>query len=169
MNCYQKHAKWLCQTGEGVNNDNGSQGSKETLSFYIMGDGPCVKTPPYAVNIWSASLFFVHLIIYWFHTEQIEQEFPFFPTLHCIFASHPNVTPIIITTALGPQGHKMVWYQAPDDNSNIDLELLKESAPSAAGHPTPQWEWFFDNNTSGFVNADVPGPELASQAVNIEK
>lgn len=47
--------------------------------------------------------------------------------------------------------------------------MLKESAPSAAGHPTPQRERFFGNNASGFVNVDVPGPELASQAVNIEK
>jgi hypothetical protein len=63
-NCYRKHAKRLRQTGEGVDNDDGSQGSEETLSFYIMGDGPCVETPPHAVNIWSVSLFFVHLMIY---------------------------------------------------------------------------------------------------------
>ncbi|KAF8811785.1 hypothetical protein BYT27DRAFT_7208178 [Phlegmacium glaucopus] len=64
---YKKHAKRLHQTGEGVQeNEDGSQGSEETLSFYIMGDGPCVETPPHAVNIW----------------KEIEKEFPFFPTLH---------------------------------------------------------------------------------------
>jgi len=158
--------------GEGVDNDNGLQGSEETLSFYIMGDGPCVETPPHAVNIWSVSIFFVHLmiyLIYWFRTEQIKQEFPFFPTLHRIFASRPNVTLIVITTTLGPQGHKTVWYQPPDNNSNIDPELLKESVSSAAGYPTPQREWSFGNNASGFVNANAPGPEPVSQAVNIEK
>jgi len=83
-NCYKKHAKRLRQAGEGVDNDDGSQGSEETLSFYFMGDGRRVETPPHAVNIW----------------KQIEQEFLFFPTLHRIFASRPNVTPIVITTAL---------------------------------------------------------------------
>jgi len=52
---YRKHAKRLWQTGEGVQeNEDGSQGSEETLSFYIMGEGPCVETPPHVVNIWSA-------------------------------------------------------------------------------------------------------------------
>ncbi|KAF8156110.1 hypothetical protein B0H34DRAFT_752270 [Crassisporium funariophilum] len=54
---YQNKAKRLLQTGEGVNNKDGSQGSEETLPFYIMGDGPCVETPPHAVNIWSMSLY----------------------------------------------------------------------------------------------------------------
>ncbi|KAF8814097.1 hypothetical protein BYT27DRAFT_7250358 [Phlegmacium glaucopus] len=107
---YKKHAKRLRQTGEGVQeNEDGLQGSEETLSFYIMGDGPCVETPPHAVNIW----------------KEIEKEFPFFPTLHRIWASHPNVTPIVITTALGPQGSKTVWYQPPDENRNTAINRWK--------------------------------------------
>jgi hypothetical protein len=47
--------------------------------------------------------------------EQIEKDFKFFPRLHQIFASRPNVTPIVITTGLGPHGRKTVWYQPPDD------------------------------------------------------
>lgn len=50
-----------------------------------------------------------------FLIEQIEKDFKFFPHLHRIFASHPNVTPIVITTALGPQSQKTVWHQPPDD------------------------------------------------------
>ena len=66
-NVYKKQVKQLHRTGEGVQeNEDGSQGSEETLSFYIMGDGPCVETPQHAVNIWSALLSFctlaVHLI-----------------------------------------------------------------------------------------------------------
>jgi hypothetical protein len=57
-NVYKKHAKQLYWTGEGVQGDeDASQGSEETLSFYIMGDGPCVETPLHAVNIWSALLY----------------------------------------------------------------------------------------------------------------
>lgn len=54
-NVYKKHVKRLCRTGEGT---------EETLLFYIMGDGPCVETPPHAVNIWSAWLTF-YLSIIW--------------------------------------------------------------------------------------------------------
>ena len=39
-----------------------------------------------------------------------------------IFASQPNVTPICITTALGPNGCSTVWYQPPDHL--IDPQLL---------------------------------------------
>jgi len=49
--------------------------------------------------------------------EQIEKDFKFFPRLHQIFTSRPNVTPIVITTALGPHGRKTVWYQPPDDGT----------------------------------------------------
>jgi hypothetical protein len=116
-------------------------------------------------------LFYVYLIvhlIYYVFTGQIEQEFPFFPALHRIFASRPNVMPIVITTALGPQGQKTVWYQPPNDNfvdnSNIDPELLKESIPSAARHEAPQRERFFGNDAGGFANANALGPESAFQA-----
>ncbi|EDQ99169.1 uncharacterized protein LACBIDRAFT_335284 [Laccaria bicolor S238N-H82] len=105
-NVYKKHSKQLCWTGEGVQeNEDGSQGSKETLSFYIM--------------------------------EEIKVDFPFFPTLHCIWAS----CPIVITTALGPQDSKTVWYQPPDDNnsctndnSNIDPQLLNDTVATVAPH-----------------------------------
>lgn len=57
---------------------------------------------------------------------EIEREFIFFPTLHRIFASRPNVTPVVITTGVGPQGPKTVWIQPPGDNNNIDPVLLNE-------------------------------------------
>ena len=58
--------------------------------------------------------------------EEIEKIFPFFPRLHAIFASRPNVTPICITTALGPNGRSTVWYQPPDHL--IDPQLLAISS-----------------------------------------
>jgi hypothetical protein len=88
-------------------------------------------------------------------------------------ASRPNVTPIVITTALGPQGSKTVWYQPPDnisntnDNSNIDPQLLNE--PVAAGAPlTPQRERSFGNDAAGLMNANPHGP-YPSQVVNTIK
>jgi len=43
--------------------------------------------------------------------EQIEQQFSFFPRLHPIMASRSNVTPITVTTGVGPNGRKTVYYQ----------------------------------------------------------
>src|SRR5882762_6598799 len=47
--------------------------------------------------------------------EQIERQFPFFPRLHAIMASRPNVTPIAVTTGVGPNGCKTVYYQDPNE------------------------------------------------------
>jgi hypothetical protein len=47
--------------------------------------------------------------------EQIEQQFPFFPRLHAIMASRPNVTPITVTTGVGSNGHKTIYYQDPNE------------------------------------------------------
>jgi hypothetical protein len=130
-----------------------------------MGDGPCVETPLHAVNMGSAWLFFYFYLTINLNDfpEQIEEEFPFFPTLHRILASRPNVTPIVITTALGLQGSKTVWYQPPDrntvtdDNSNIDPQLLNEPTTTVAP-PTPQRERSFGNDAGGLVNANPQGP-----------
>lgn len=66
--------------------------------------------------------------------EEIEKSFPFFPRLHAIFASRPNVTPICITTALGPNGRSTVWYQPPDHL--IDPQLLAISLPAPGPVPS---------------------------------
>src|ERR1700679_4318453 len=74
--------------------------------------------------------------------EQIERDFKFFPHLHQIFASRPNVTPIVITTALGPQGRKTVWYQPLDGNDTAPPAAVSASQPAppftpAHGPSTP--------------------------------
>lgn len=66
-------------------------------------------------------------------SEQIEKVFPFFPRLHNIFATRPNVNPICATTALGPQGRSTTWYQPPVQSITddmIDPELLRQHSPS---------------------------------------
>jgi hypothetical protein len=68
--------------------------------------------------------------------EEIERAFPFFPRRHAIFASRPNVTPICITTALGPSGRSTVWYQPPDHL--IDPQLLAISLPAPVPSEIPQ-------------------------------
>ncbi|KAI0687306.1 hypothetical protein C8Q76DRAFT_635374 [Earliella scabrosa] len=40
-----------------------------------------------------------------------EQKCPFFPRLHCLLCTRPNVIPIAVTTGVGPQGASTIHYQ----------------------------------------------------------
>ncbi|KAF8186682.1 hypothetical protein BJ912DRAFT_852063 [Pholiota molesta] len=95
--------KSLRQDGEDAGEDSqyADDSQREVFEYYIPPEGPSETTPAEAVNLW----------------QKIERDFPFFPRLHRIFSTRPNVTPIAITTALGPGGRKTVWYQSPDDDA----------------------------------------------------
>jgi hypothetical protein len=63
-------------------------------------------------------------------------DFPYFPELHRLFSTRPNITPIAVTTGVGPDGHRTTHYQAPDNIGEglwpepvIDPELLALEAP----------------------------------------
>jgi hypothetical protein len=88
--------------------------------------------------------------------EEIETAFPFFPRLHAIFASRPNVTPICITTALGPNGRSTVWYQPPDHL--IDPQLLALSSPAPVPSEIPQ--------TNSQIPIATPSRVFGSNMVN---
>ncbi|KAF8074111.1 hypothetical protein FPV67DRAFT_1650802 [Lyophyllum atratum] len=120
---YRKHHKKLWQTGGGVQADGdddepSQEPSQEgALDFYIPPTGPDESTPAAAKNLW----------------EQIEKEFPLFPRLHVILSTRPNVVPIVVTTALVPEGHSAVtWYQAPGDSSTESHAHETLSQPSPA-------------------------------------
>lgn len=94
---YSAHAKRLYQTGGGVQ-DGETQETDEYSSCYIPPDGPDATTNIEARNIW----------------DEIQNEFTFFSTLHRFLSTCPNVTPIAVTTGVGPLGQKIVHYQPPD-------------------------------------------------------
>lgn len=108
--------------------------------------------------------------------EQIENEFKFFPRLHKIFAARPNVTPIAITTALGPNGRKTVWYQPPDDDppgipdSAIDPQLLAIShpPPSAVTVSTPA-RGFGHDITAVAVNSSPVAIPVTPSVSNLQE
>jgi hypothetical protein len=50
--------------------------------------------------------------------EQITAEFEFFPRMHAMLASRPNVNPPAITTGVGPHGRNTVFIQPPEGVSN---------------------------------------------------
>ncbi|KAJ7113609.1 hypothetical protein C8R44DRAFT_881892 [Mycena epipterygia] len=127
---YKAQAKCLQQTGGGIGMETfrGEDGN-EYMAFYIPSTGPDCTTTPEAVNIWA----------------QIEQEFPFFPRLHQIFATRPNVTPIAITTGVGPRGPSTLYVQPPDESFTpaqvAQINTLQDALNLAAAYPNR-----FDND-----------------------
>ncbi|KAK0448405.1 uncharacterized protein EV420DRAFT_1647294 [Desarmillaria tabescens] len=122
---FQKYNSQLRQTGEGINNEN-SQGPQET--DFVPATGPDHDTSPAARNLW----------------EKIALEWPYFPELYSFMSTRPNITPIAVTTGVGPHGHETVVMQALTnqmshiDDSNIDPVLLQLSTPQDQPIPAPQ-------------------------------
>ncbi|KAF8550720.1 hypothetical protein OG21DRAFT_1524944 [Imleria badia] len=99
---YKGHATRLRTTGEGVNSPDGADDddSDEYFDCYVPASGPDATTTAETQSIW----------------DEIVKAFPFFLALHRIFSSRPNVTPIAITTGVGPHRKKTVHFQAPSDD-----------------------------------------------------
>ena len=133
---YRKHAARLRQTGGGLEDENCANSQEEHIKYYIPGEGPNETTPVDALNLWRA-YFRSNSILTLTSSliEQIEKDFKFFPHLHKIFAARPNVTPIIVTTALGPQGRKTVWFQPPDEAADATAgSAVQLASPSTPAH-----------------------------------
>ena len=126
----------LCQTGGGLKNEAGNEDGQMDMTFRISGTGPDASTLADALNLWGESelcFFLTFRKLTFIFPEQIEKAFPFFPRLHYIFATCPNVNPICTTTALGPQGRSTTWYQPPVQHITddmIDPELLRQHTPT---------------------------------------
>ncbi|KAG6906381.1 hypothetical protein DXG01_014196 [Tephrocybe rancida] len=114
---YAAQAWSLYQTGGRIQ-DPSAQETDEFSLCYIPAEGPNETTTAEAKNIW----------------DKIQEQFEFFPRLHQILSTCPNITPIAVTTGVGPLGHKTIHYQAPeshqatstedkDANTNVDPAL----------------------------------------------
>ena len=62
---YCKHAQTLCQTGEGLDGENGCGGDTQDMdmTFCISGSGPDKSTPADALNLWGELSFCVILLL----------------------------------------------------------------------------------------------------------
>ncbi|KAG1735302.1 uncharacterized protein EDB91DRAFT_1250517 [Suillus paluster] len=101
-------------TGEGLRQEQDHNGNdpNKFCRFYIGADGPDTNSSEEAKNLW----------------DQIKNDFPFFPDLHHIFAARPNITPIAITTGVGPHGKKTLHMQPlSDDEDDIIFTALQVS------------------------------------------
>ncbi|KAL0954279.1 hypothetical protein HGRIS_005407 [Hohenbuehelia grisea] len=95
---YKHHNKRLRVTGGGIGDDHDQdkENNREVhMDFYIPASGPSADTPPIAKNLW----------------QSITEEFPFFPRLHVIFSSRPNVNPPAVMTVLGRNGPQTRFFQ----------------------------------------------------------
>ncbi|KAG6818436.1 hypothetical protein H0H93_004995 [Arthromyces matolae] len=112
---YSTHAKRLYQTGAGIKD---SQEPDEYSLCYVPPEGPNENTTFEAKNIW----------------DEIKLEFEFFPRLHGLLSTRPNVTPIAVTTGVGPYGRKTVHYQAPE---NYQTQSTSNSRETIDAHIDP--------------------------------
>jgi hypothetical protein len=94
-----------------------------------------------------------------FLLEEIEEAFPFFPCLHAIFATRPNVTPICVTTPLGPNGCSTTWYQPP--NNLTDPQLCASVPTHSDVHLTTPEIQETATSTRVFGNDAMSGANIA--------
>ena len=136
---YKHHAVKLRTTGNGVREERDNDGpsdSEEYCDFYIGADGPDENTSDGAKNIWGMWCHCEHLVTN-FCVDQIIREFPFFPELHRIFVARPNVTPIAVTTGVGPHGKKTLHMQ-PIDGPQQDITGQIQTLQDALNHAQAQ-------------------------------
>ena len=79
--------------------------------------------------------------------EQIKKDLCYLPELHQLWATHPNVNPPAITTAVGPHGRSTLYIQ-PLDNSNIN--------PALRDPPVNFSHSFSTNTTNTLLQAPLP-------------
>lgn len=120
VSTYQTHQARLRVTGGGLQDE-------ADASCYVHSSGPDASTPLFAQNLW----------------QQICGEWPFFPRFHQHLGSRPNVSPVVITTAIGPAGQETVWMQpcrsAPQPASASNTPNASAPTPPApvTTFPTP--------------------------------
>jgi hypothetical protein len=57
--------------------------------------------------------------------DQIVIAFPFFPQLHTLLATHPNLNPVAISTGIGPNGHELQNFRGSvDHQSRISDDMI---------------------------------------------
>jgi hypothetical protein len=105
-------------------------------------------------------------------SEEIVETWPYFPRFHALYAGRPNVTPIAITTGIGPNGPRTQWVQRPDDYIHPDLLALSNipttPAPAATQPGALTASRSFGSDQTNLYEPATPSPTtsyppLASQ------
>ncbi|KAF9009808.1 hypothetical protein BDZ89DRAFT_1119495 [Hymenopellis radicata] len=144
---YRLHAAKLRVTGGGIDavedDDDDFDDDKENdeptsasdkhimMKFYIGENGPTADTPLEGCNLW----------------ESITNEFRFFPRMHTMFSTRPNINPPAVVTGVGPAGASTTFYQPPPASLGL-------SAPAPTSTSAP---------SSPFCGLSLPSPALSRQ------
>ncbi|KAJ8457432.1 hypothetical protein ONZ45_g18315 [Pleurotus djamor] len=122
---------------------------EQNVRLLVGPEGPVEATSTYAVNIW----------------QEIISKFPYFPRLHRILSTRPNITPPVIITGTGPRGRSIIYNHPPnippppsapiDTNTNTDVPPLPQPWPGFAAPYTQ-----LPNNDND-IDANID-PELRS-------
>ncbi len=54
-------------------------------------------------------------------------EFPFFPRLHALLATHPNLNPVVITTGVGPHGQEVLNLRGSSSAASAPQSTIPDS------------------------------------------
>ncbi|KAL1744855.1 hypothetical protein HDZ31DRAFT_73939 [Schizophyllum fasciatum] len=137
---YKEQSKKLRVTGGGLRDEEDQDDlaggiQNRYLKFYITGEGPGEDADINAKNLWA----------------QIEDEFPFFPRLHRLLASKPNVEPYAITTGVGPNGPHTTYYQPPPPGHRL-------LSPGASQPPQTWQDHYAPVSRSGPIDPALIAP-----------
>ncbi|KAH6871176.1 hypothetical protein BKA70DRAFT_1241941 [Coprinopsis sp. MPI-PUGE-AT-0042] len=161
---YQSLRDRLCVTGGGLTDDLGSNVQNGVVIDRVTAAGPNETTPPSARNLW----------------DQIRQEWPLFPAFHQHLGSRPNVSPVVITTALGPNGQETVWLQrhqstapspsqlpaAPSSSSTSATNVPSHDSQSGLASGNRAFATDLSNNSSiGSINPSMQPPSALHKAI----
>lgn len=64
------------------------------------------------------------------------EEVSFFPSLHRLYASRPNINPPAVTTGVGPHGRRVTYMQPPDDHIDPAIRDIPPTHPAARAFGT---------------------------------
>ncbi|KAJ7231220.1 hypothetical protein C8J57DRAFT_1533837 [Mycena rebaudengoi] len=175
---YKENAQSLRQTGGGVGAEEAQEEGSQTVNmvFYIPATGPDCTTLKKA-------------------PEEIINRYPFFPRLHVIFATRPNVTPIAISTGLdgtvhhtprGPlcsrriqQGFKTSsgpvtdgysGIDDEDDGAHVDEEMHNNGGvPAVPATPAHTGNPTAKENVLPTTASKTRGPKALQQDASVER
>ncbi len=91
-----------------------------------------------------------YLLIGLLYPDQIQSRFEFFPELHKLIAARPNVNPICLTTAIGPEGFetRIIQPLEEDDFLPEQLDLIPDALDMPLDDQVDGVAITFDNQKS---------------------
>ena len=126
---YSEKVKLIVETGSGVKVADFQAQDTDSVCYKVPAAGPNENTAPEARNIWGKNLFSYQIkLSNLMVIEQIAKDFIYFPQLHGILSTHPNLNPIQVVMGYSPHGREVTCFR----------ELLEKcSQPTTTNNSQP--------------------------------